>query len=229
MSDRVQMLFEVARLVANVDRIERMHGPIELEIKRASDEITRAEQEEPEEYADRVTESNRELIEELLGVALVSAQVFLTSVRSRLVALATVYRQDLGSELAFEGKALGGAPKDMLFTCGDRLSPEVMFTDIEAIDALANYWKHHDEWPKGWEQDGEWSVAVWSDKASKLQKKTIEVVTALGMAPAGVWNLQRAVEALGVERHHDLAPIRRRLAAWADSLIKKAAVQIQMG
>jgi hypothetical protein len=218
------MLFDVARLTANADRIDRLHGPVELEIKRASDEIRHAEQMESEEYADHVAETNRELIEELLGVALVSAQVFLTSVRNRFIALAPAYREDFKDELALDGKPVS---KDMVFTCGEKLSSKVAFTDIEAINALANYWKHHDEWPKGWKEDGEWCVAVWSDQASKLQKKTIEVVTVLGMAPARVWNLQKAVEALGVEEYHELAPVREKLAAWADSLLNKAAAQIR--
>lgn len=65
------------------------------------------------------------------------------------------------------------------------------------MNAVANYWKHHDEWPEKyvpahWPGVGEvrerrWDIA----NANKDTQKTIEIVTAIGMRPDGL-NMQAA-------------------------------------
>lgn len=233
MSLRVQVLFTLARLVANTDRLEDLHHPIEGEIKRALDKISRAERRGPEEYVDHVNETNRLLIEELLGVAMAAAQVFITAVRTRFVALARAYHQEFGTELTLGGMAVLNDPSDMngyrLFKYTGEPPSQTPFTPIEAINAVANYWKHHDEWARTSKPDGEWLTTVWKDKtARRNEKRTIQIVKELGMSPSGVWNLQKAVKALGVRRYHDLTPVRRRLQAWAASLLKETEAQISM-
>ena len=233
MSLVVQMLFTLARLAANTDRLEDLHHPIEGEIKRALDEIGRAKRRGPEEYVDHVNETNRLLIEGLLGVAIAAAQVFLTAVRTRFVALARAYHQEFRTELTLGGMAVLNGPSDMngyrLFEYTGEPSSQAPFTPIEAINAVANYWKHHEEWPRTLEPDGAWLTTVWNDKTARgNQKRTIQIVRALGMSLSGVWNLQKAVKALGVRRCHDLTPVRRRLQAWAASLLKETEAQISV-
>ena len=233
MGFRVRAHFELLRFAAKIEMLEAVHHPIEGEIKRALDEIRRAGRTGSEEYAEHVSETSRLLIEELLGVAMAAAQVFLTAVRTRFVALARAYYQEFGMELTLGGMTFranrGEIDGYRLFKLTGRLSTQVPFTPIEAINAVANYWKHHEEWPKTLKLDDEWRAIVWDDgKAKAIQKRAIQIVGALGMASSGVWNLQKAVKALGVRRNHDLTPVRRRLQVWAKSILKETEVQISV-
>jgi len=210
-----------------------LHHPIQGEIKRTLDRIGRAERMGPEEHIDHVNETSRLLIEELLGVAFAAGQVFLTAVRTRFVALARAYHQEFGTELTLGGMAGFGGPSDIdgyrLFKYSGKPPTQKSFTAIEAINAVANYWKHHEEWPRTLKPRGKWLKTVWNDKTAKRnQKRTIQIVRGLGMSPSGVWNLQKAVKALGGRREYDLTPVRRTLQAWAASLLKETEAQISV-
>jgi hypothetical protein len=232
MSFRVQAHFALLRFVAKTDRLEDLHHPIEGEIKRALERIRRAERMGPEEYVDHVNETSGLLIEELLGLAFAAAQVFLTAVKTRFVALARAYHQEFGAELTLGGMAGFGGKSEKngysLFKYTGEPPTQASFTAIEAINAVANYWKHHEEWPRTLKPHGKWCKIVWNDKkANNIQKRTIEIARALGMSPSGgVWNLQEAVKKLGVRRDFDLTPVRRSLQAWAASLLKETEGQI---
>jgi hypothetical protein len=228
---QVRALLSLARHDANISRIEDVHLPIESGIKWALDEISRAERKGPEEYADQVNETNLLLIEELLGVALAAAQVYLTVIRTRFVDLAYAYNRAFQTE-----RTVGGKPvlkkqgnkkgfnlfKDTGYT--DEPSSPATYTPIQAINAAANYWKHHEEWLCALNSAG---TLVWNDQCkNKQQQDTIKIVHQLGMSQSGVWNLQRAVKKLGVENFYDLTPVRRELREWAVSLLKQTEKNI---
>jgi hypothetical protein len=83
-----------------------------------------------------------------------------------------------------------GRAGDNIFKFADDLSPEISFTRIGAIYAVANYWKHHEERPKGWREGDKSRLIVWNENEDKgYQRRTLEIVTALGMSQEGIWNL----------------------------------------
>jgi hypothetical protein len=226
------MLLSLIHRTSRIGRIEALHHPIELEIRRALKRIGDAERTEEEAYAEQVTEVDGELIEDLLGIAFAVSQNFLTSVRTPLLALARAYHQHFGVGLTLKGKVVkdsNGRARDIIFKCADELSPGVGFTRIEAINALANYWKHHEEWPRGWREGDESRLIVWNEnQAGVIQKRTIEIVTALGMSLEGTWNLREAASRLGMKRPSELAPVRLAMSDWAGSLLREARAQVDL-
>lgn len=203
------------------------------EIKKLWNEIRRAERQGPEEYAELVNEDNRELIEEFLGVGVAVGQVFMTVVRKRCVAIARAYRSERGKDLTLARVPLLKSPKDVngysIFGYTGKRSARSPLPPIGAINALANFWKHHVEWPSRWvpDRDGEWLGLAWDqDGAQGNQKQTMQSVVKLGAARSGVWNLHVALKRLGVRKDDDLGPIRRILQAWAGSIVKEFEAQI---
>lgn len=230
MSAQLQAHLSLLRYAARTDTLERLHESIEAEIARMVDEIRRAEEIGPEEYAEHVNETSRLLIEELLGVAMTAAQVYLTGIRCRVVGLANAYRREVKTELTLGGiPALDPSEEKgyclFKYTCEPQCQSG--YTPIEAINAIANYWKHHKEWPTTWTFGSEWSSLEWNEEKKGIYKKTIEIVTALGMARSGVWNMQVAVKELGAEGDsYDLGPVRHVLRRWTASLLREIEVQI---
>ena len=99
-------------------------------------------------------------------------------------------------------------------------------TVIEAIDAVANYWKHSEEWSTSEVKRGRRLVPVWDAELKPgVQGRTIQIVTGLGLRPGSTGNLRQAAEALGVE-YDNLAPIRTTLHEWADALYERAAAEV---
>jgi hypothetical protein len=88
-------------------------------------------------------------------------------------------------------------------------------SEIVLIDAVANYFKHHYEWPDDW------------IGASPKQQPTIDLVLRLGLSPDGNHNLDTAVRELGMSTR-DMTPLpvlvqewRERLAAYCRDQINK--------
>jgi hypothetical protein len=75
---------------------------------------------------------------------------------------------------------------------------------IVLIDAVANYFKHHYEWPDEW---------VGPSRA----QTTIDAVRTLGMEPNNEYNLSRAVQALGMTET-DLTPMSATIQVWRQRL-----------
>lgn len=91
-------------------------------------------------------------------------------------------------------------------------------TEIAIIDAAANYFKHHHEWPDDWID------------ASPKQQPTIDLVLRLGLSPGGNCNLDIAVRELGMSpRDMTRLPVllqqwRERLAAYCRDQMNKHGV-----
>jgi hypothetical protein len=99
---------------------------------------------------------------------------------------------------------------------------------ISVVNAVANYWKHHDEWlekyvPVPLEDGNEVLERCWDiDKEKKSSTRdTIEIVRAIGMRPGGP-NMQCAASALGIPISSlwDLSPLRKTLKDWGECLLR---------
>ena len=76
---------------------------------------------------------------------------------------------------------------------------------IVLIDAVANYIKHHNEWPDDW------------SNASAAQTTTIDAVSKLGLEPNNRYNLPRAVRGLGMSESN-LRPMSTIIQEWRQRL-----------
>jgi len=83
-------------------------------------------------------------------------------------------------------------------------------SQIEAIDAVANYFKHHHEWPDGWSED----------HAKGVQRNTILMVKKLGFSENGLTdNMWRALFLLSIY-DNDLGKLCGIVSDWRESLPK---------
>lgn len=210
-----------ARESASSYRLERIHAPLELAIKESEAEIEteRVHATVDELYVAEIIDHEYDQIEELLGLAFASTQVVLTAFRTRIVKISEYCQQHLSKNLGFDRGDKGYGP----FHCAPELRPGCGFTDIQAINEVANYWKHKDEWRISDEERDGVRVCVWK---SKGHERTIKIVGMLGIKPFSADNLRAATSAIGGGRYDDLSGIRAKVDSWVRKLIEKAEEQL---
>ncbi|MGE0131317.1 MAG: hypothetical protein AB7U82_24820 [Blastocatellales bacterium] len=220
--DYDKMFRDVALSRVSIDRLERLHDPVEQEIRsvyRYMESRVDTDEDQFDDFGDEL-----EQIEDLLGIAFVAAQVYLTTVRTSMVRLSKDLRKPPG--------VLGD---DKAYTIFDYVDDEGLVNPIEpksglrfvrVVNAVANYWKHQDEWPTRLmpvqlDNKDEAMARHWdtSKVSHKNQSDTIRIVTSIGMQP-GDLNMQVAASALGISDLWDLSPLRKVLEDWACSVLK---------
>lgn len=199
------------------DTLERLHRAIEYEIAASSKRIRRAVSSGNEDFIDAITDEECLAVEELLGLAFVAAQSFINSMRSELITVGKVYSHEFGSKPSFPTQ-----PNDVLKV--GMMLPAAKCSAVEAMNAVANYWKHSEEWPTVVRKSGGRLLTVWDLNALKgNEKRTAEIVIALGLTYGSSGNLRQAAKALGVKSYEDLlSQIRQTLSDWAAELLRKA-------
>jgi hypothetical protein len=223
-SYRLDALLRLVRLTANTDAVEQLHAAIEREIAVSSRRIDRARAKRDEEYLGVVVDDECDHIEELLGMAFVAAQTFIMRFRSRIAWASGVLQQEFKTALSFFNAS---KPNEVLAR-GNPVRVNSAHTEIETINAVANYWKHQEDWPTTEEARGGRIGTVWDVKSPTLRRygRTIEVVISIGMTPGCTGNLRTAAEVLGVTDYADLAHIRDKLSAWAEDLSEATRLEI---
>lgn len=124
-------------------------------------------------------EHHLEVISVLLGAAFVIAQATITQV----VALAKRARR-----LAGEPAWLPSSKADLM-RIGSSVNEQTGQTEIVVVYALANYFKHRDEWPEDWN----------TADATRQQAQTIDIVRKLGLSPDNFDNLHLAASVLHLD------------------------------
>jgi len=206
--DRIPGLLELADLAVDNATLDDLYSALEQAITSSSRRIKGADDNGDEWWQEAVKDHESDQIEQLLGLAFLAAQLFITTVRKRFDALSTACRA-AGKKLNFDTN-----------------------TEIKKINAVANYWKHHEEWPTRLEpKDDDEMRVVWDhtemEKKNHIhQKETAEIVESIGMSPSSRGNLFIAAEAFGVAEFEDLSPIRNKLRDWADRLLKKTQSEV---
>lgn len=121
-------------------------------------------------------EHDLEVIQLLIGSAFVLGQAAIT----QTVSIVTKLRElaDCSSKLP-NGKA-------QIMSLEANIHPSTGLSEIVLFDAVANYFKHHYEWPTNW------------SGATGAQLRTIDLVLKLGLMPGGEHNLHIALRNLGM-------------------------------
>ena len=114
-------------------------------------------------------------IEQLFGGAFVTCQASITAVVSRVKEL-----HDVATESNLTINSVPNGKSHLLTFKSPELTAHI--TQVQAIDALANYFKHNDEWPRGW---------VNPDRRSQA---TILCLQALGFVYGNDAILRKAIE-----------------------------------
>ena len=186
--------------------LERLHQPIESAIAMARERCEDAGLNASEDLRDIVWEEESDYTEELLGVAFVICQARLTRVATRVIALHDG-ADDAGKRLSVVALPPGrGERKRSVFEAHSALVLNTKYTHIQAINAYANYFKHHDEW-----------IGTWA-KIDGSAKTTIAIITATGASQGCTGNLRTGAKALGITSYDDLSPLRAIVEKWHASL-----------
>lgn len=209
-----------ARSRVSVDRLARLHAPFEQEIRSICRYIGSCEDADEGWFDDFGDE--QEQIEDLLGIAFVAAQAYLTTVRTSMAWLSKALQNPSG----FLDDNKPSAIFDYVDNEGlvNPIEPKSGVRFVKVVNAVANYWKHHDEWPEQLvpvQLDGVGEVMARRWDTSKVQRKDrlemFTIVNSIGMQP-GDLNMQAAASALGVSELWDLSPLRKALENWGHSV-----------
>lgn len=144
-------------------------------------------------------------IEHLLGLGFVAAQVYVTQIADSCSSLHDTYKSAHGSEL------LGhNGSRDSVMTRSNPMIAGTNVTSVFAVDTIANYYKHRDEWRKDWQQE---SLNKWS-------RGTIETLATLGFGENSAWVLLHAFKLIvGHDRYEGLMELGLILERWKDDLL----------
>jgi hypothetical protein len=92
----------------------------------------------------------------------------------------------------------------LLKACDDRLSGSLV-TRIELCDAMANYFKHHEQWP-------DWS-------ATGRRKATVSVLHAAGITDDDNYPCLKAAKMLSLDQGDDMEALVALISGWRASVI----------
>lgn len=176
-------------------------------IKAASTRIDRAAKSAPDEYEDAVTDTEVEVIEGLLGTAYVVCQTRITAIAQAALRCRTWLVAD---GLAFT--AFGDRDHEVR-GIGPRF--DAQSSKVELLWALANYFKHRDEW----------SPASWTNPQGP-ERHTVPVILSAGLESSSNGNLRSGAEALGSQDYAGISVLQMVVREWADQVreeIRKTA------
>lgn len=213
---RITVRLKLMEMAVNDHTLDNLHSIIEHEIVLSSHRIQDASRSADESFHEAVTDNECDRVEQLLGLAFVAAQTFITTVRSSIARLSQICKNDLGSPLSF----VTSLKAHELLKLAEPMRNYPKYTEIEVINAVANYWKHQEEWPIRIELKDEYREQVWDQTQMRPPEKlTVQIVASIGMAPSSTGNLRTAYEAFDLaSSYEDLSPIRDKLRTWAHTL-----------
>ncbi len=183
-------------------------------VARCSKRIADAHASGNSDYADSVTDEECDVVETLLGSAFTVCQTHIAQVVADVKKLHVI-----------AGRPNAGRPGVALATTTTRKSDIMRFgcpqvsgtsvTVIEAINALANYFKHGDEWPRDWAQ------------ATGQAADTIRVITAVGLSRGSSGNLRRGARSLGNKSFDDMDVFGDLLGSWHENVMSAYELEIK--
>lgn len=198
-------------LMADSRLLLGLHAAIEREIRLLGQRIDELRDRESDYL---IVDDCCDQTEELLGLAFVAAQGFITSVKAHVKRLPS----QLGKPISI---AIGPSILKLVPAPGNG-----KYTAVEVINGVANFWKHREEWSTKEESHSGRIRTVWCTDNGH-SKATITLVTEIGLSAGSTGNLRKAAELLGVaSSFSDLNPIRTALSEWAHAVYHRVLCEI---
>lgn len=179
-----------------VDIIERSLQPLGEAIHGCGEIIRKAEELGDEQYINAVIDDETEYIETLLGTAFVLCQTYITFVVSRVKRLHASCEKNIVKLTTSDGS------KQAIMQLESNEVDGTKLTEVQIIDAFANYFKHRDEW------EGKWA------DLKVPSSKTVGIIQTVGAQQFSSGNLRTAAEALGIPGYEKLYIFSEILRAW---------------
>lgn len=176
--DPLEVHLSILELASDSASLRETLAPISAGIRQADARIARIVKEAPKEDADFFIDDEREQIESVLGTAFVVCQTRITAVVSAGIKLAN-YCTKKGIPFS-----VNASRKAIIMRGGTLASLQV--PPVQFMDAVANYFKHRDEW-----ETTDWS------KLTGSSKYTAETIQAGGLQSGSTGNLRAGAAALG--------------------------------
>ncbi len=162
------------------------------------------------EYVAEVQAEEAMCIEDLLGCAFVATQGYITRVNSRLIWLHDRLKRDGHCLTTTKGK------KGELIRAYSDVVSDTSYTQVQVIDAFANYFKHHEEWHSKWENE-----------KGPGAKRTIPIIQAVGAAEDSTDNCRNGLAALGIREVFDVYTMAEILRRWHKDLTDAYARELK--
>ena len=156
----------------------------------------------PPDYKEYVIDDETYLIEHLLGAAFVVCQAHITAV---IQAARRARKHAITAGVPFP--AFGDTDQEVR-KFGAEFDEK--YSKVEVLWALANYFKHRDEWSK----------RTWSNPKNN-ERMTVVVIKAAGLEPSTTGNLRTGAEALGNDEYSNMGVFIDIVRQWSVEVQKK--------
>ncbi len=171
----------------NIHEIDWRYSSIKEIFNALSGALVKIENEVLPEDADEAAKQ----IENFLGLAFVAAQTYITGTVADARKLATSLSKPSKNHLLKNFSDVTGTG----------------VTRMQLCDAIANHFKHHDEWPD------------WTPKPTEQRKQTIDVLFGVGIIETTAHPCQEAAKMLWVGSSLELEPLLSILVDWRSKVI----------
>ncbi len=197
--------------------INRVLAPLSTAIAESGGKIDEMTSRFESPLVDSWVDDEVGVIEELLGVAFVACQAFITQIVTHLMRIYK-HAEKQGVPLMTMGDISLMTPRQKkvaIMRCG--YSGEEGYSPIEVINAFANYYKHSDEWGL--------NGVDWDDPTG-LPAYTIPVIRFAGAEEGSTGNLRTGAESLGNPEYKDLTVFAAYISTWRKNLLDACRAEL---
>jgi len=193
-----------------IEIIERSLTPLGEAISQCIQTIKEAEETNDEDYIDYISNEEIWMVENLLGASFVLCQSYITLVISRIMAL------HRSCNLLTTDDSKADISKADIMKLGSPLLLQTGYSQVQIIDAFANYFKHHEEWDKPWEQ------------LPGRSARTVQILFAVGASQFSTGNFRIAAKKLGNYSYDNLQVFSRILQDWSQAVYERYNLELQV-
>jgi hypothetical protein len=158
----------------------------------------------PPDVAKDIIDAEMDLIESLLGISFVACQSYISSV---IRAVRNLHEACRSLTPPVSLKTTSDRKSDIIRACSREVGG-TGYSEIQVIDAFANYYKHKDEWAWDWNSPPE------------ISKSTVSIIKSLGGSRGDTGNMRGAAEALGSDDTWDPQVFVKTLEEWGQELFR---------
>jgi hypothetical protein len=202
------ILLEFGRFHTHSGPLKRVLNSLGEAVSASGKVIERARASGDEYYLDSVADDEADVVEGLVGAAFVVSQTQITGVVSSIKRLVRRASND-GHTLT----SCSGTKEGILQMASPTIGTTAV-SRIQVIDAMANFFKHHDEW-----------TVPWSSLAPN-QKRTADIVVTVGGSEGSTGNLRTGLDALGID-YDRLDDLHDEISTWARTVIDTYERELQ--
>jgi len=192
-----------------IRNLEQTLAPLSDAIDQCAETINRASTSKDAQRIEIVTDDETAIIENLLGTAFVVCQTYISCVVSRVTSLHKLCQESSSFNLTTTT-----CTKTSIMQLGSKILPQSPYTEVEAIDAFANYFKHREQWHGPWEQ--------LPDPA----RRTAQIVTACGALQYSTGNFRTIADKLGNGTYSNLSAFSKILQSWRQTVHKQYKAEL---